>query len=731
MKLLRHTKNVLLVLLLLTALLLTACEDKNKIEENFYLSQTELQLRLQQSVSLFLVDKGDEVGDYTVEWESDDSAVAVVSGGTVVAIGTGSCCIHATVTAGEQTATYSCSVVVVEDNSSLTSVSFAAGVYALGDGQTLNLNNELVFYPSDAQNKSVTWKSSNPEIATVADGIVTPVTEGIATITATTADGGLVASCVIQVSGILVDPTSITLSNSSITLEEGKTQLLTATIAPENASGFSVLWTSSDPTVATVSNGAVSAVSEGTATITAKINLGDANLTAKCTVKVTKNDNRITATRVTLTPSSVSLDIADSSAHRFTAVVSPADCSDTPIWSVNRTDLVNINPQTGEFVLTGAPVGDDPVAVIVTCAVGKISATAVIYIIPPEPELVFDEENPVIYDRAPLNEGLLSVAITTTNELPEVTWTSSDPTIVTVDENGNIVGLKEGQVTITATCTLKEKQLTATTTVTVEKAPYLTVKAGETVAIDPALLPADPEMTYPESIVKIDLAAMTLTGVTETAGEPCYVVGFSKSNPSQFFSIAVYVLPGDPSTDTSTDASTDSSTDSGEGTSTDSGTPSDTNTGTTTDTGTSTDTNTDVSTDTGASTDTDTGASTDSGTPSDTDTNASTDTDTGASTDSGTPTDTNVSTDSGTTTDSVSDTNTNVSTDSATDSTDTVVSTDTETPSDTATVTDTNTVASTDTATVTDTNTATDTATVTDTAVTDTTADSSDSQSAE
>ena len=699
MKLFRHTKTVLLVLILLMALLLTACEDKNKIEDNFYLSQTELQLRLQQSVSLFLVDKGDEVGDYTVEWESDDSAVAVVSGGTVVAIGTGSCCIHATVTAGEQTANYSCSVVVIEDNASLTSVSFAAGVYALGDGQTLNLNNELVFYPSDAQNKSVTWKSSNPEIATVADGIVTPVTEGITTITATTADGGLVASCVIQVSGILVDPTSITLSSSSITLEEGKTQLLIATIAPENASGFSVLWTSSDPTVATVSNGAVSAVSAGTATITAKINLGDANLTAKCTVKVTKNDNRITATRVTLTPSSVSLDIADSAAHRFTAVVAPADCSDTPVWSVNRTDLVDINPQTGEFVLTGAPVGDDPVAVIVTCAVGKISATAVIYIIPPEPELVFDEENLVIYDREPLNEGLLSVAITTTNELPEVTWTSSDPTVVTVDANGNLLALKAGQVTITATCTLREKQLTATTTVTVEKAPYLTVKAGETIAIDPSLIPADPEMTYPESIVKIDLTAMTLTGVTETAGEPCYVVGFSKSNPSQFFSIAVYVLPGDPSTDTSTDSDT--------GASTDSGTPSDTNTE-------STDTN--VSTDTSVSTDTNTGASTDSGTPSDTnvstDTSASTDTNTGASTDSGTPTDTNVSTDSSTTTDSASDTDTNVSTDSATESTDTA------TPSDTSvTVTDTNTVVSTDT--VVDTNTATDTATVTDTAATD------------
>lgn len=78
---------------------------------------------------------------------------------------------------------------------------------------------------------------------------------------------------------------SITLSETSVTLEIGNTQQLTATVAPADADDSSVVWTSSDENVATVNNGLITAVALGTATITCSANDGS-GVTASCTVKV-------------------------------------------------------------------------------------------------------------------------------------------------------------------------------------------------------------------------------------------------------------------------------------------------------------------------------------------------------------------------------------------------------------------------------------------------------------
>ena len=128
--------------------------------------------------------------------------------------------------------------------------------------------------PDNATNKTVTWKSSNTDVATVdEDGVVTFVGGGTATITATATNGTTdtaddkTATCTVTVK-CLVD--KITLNKTLLTPTIGAaTETLTATVTPEDATDKTVTWKSSNTSVATVdATGKVTFVAVGSATIT-------------------------------------------------------------------------------------------------------------------------------------------------------------------------------------------------------------------------------------------------------------------------------------------------------------------------------------------------------------------------------------------------------------------------------------------------------------------------------
>lgn len=87
--------------------------------------------------------------------------------------------------------------------------------------------------------------------------------------------------------GSTVAVTGISLDKTTLSLTVGGTSTLTATVAPVNATSTTITWTTSDATKATVSNGLITAVAAGAATITAKA--GDKTVT--CTVTITANSN--------------------------------------------------------------------------------------------------------------------------------------------------------------------------------------------------------------------------------------------------------------------------------------------------------------------------------------------------------------------------------------------------------------------------------------------------------
>ena len=167
-----------------------------------------------------------------------------------------------------------------------SSISLNQTSTVLEQGETLQLVATVM--PQDATDKSVTWSTSDAVVATVdANGLVTPVAPGTATITATTNDGSnLSASCTLTVNQPIVLASSIALNQTAAELNEGETLQLAATVLPENATVKAVTWSSSDEAVATVNvDGLVTAVAPGTATITATTNDGS-NLSANCVVNV-------------------------------------------------------------------------------------------------------------------------------------------------------------------------------------------------------------------------------------------------------------------------------------------------------------------------------------------------------------------------------------------------------------------------------------------------------------
>ena len=213
--------------------------------------------------------------DKTVTWITSDESIATVDGnGVVTAVAEGTATI--TATAGGHSA--AC-LITVEKGIGVSGITLQDRAF-LVEGEVLSLTANIV--PNNATNKTVIWSTSDERIASVdANGVVTAVAEGRATITATS--GGHSAVCLITVEkGIAVS--GITLSQSSVFLTEGKYITLTATVAPDDATNKTVIWSSSNERIASVNaNGVVGAHNVGTITITA--NAGGKK--AVCVVTVT------------------------------------------------------------------------------------------------------------------------------------------------------------------------------------------------------------------------------------------------------------------------------------------------------------------------------------------------------------------------------------------------------------------------------------------------------------
>ncbi len=218
-----------------------------------------------------------------VVYSTLNNKVATVENGIVTAVKEGHTAIEV-IYGGAKTFA---GVIVKPETTAVTSVTLSKTVLSLKEGDLKTLI--AVVYPVEATNKRVIWSSSDNEIATVENGIITALKAGTAEITATTQDSNRIAACTVTVitnSGSEQIPvTGIELDKSEILLRVNDTDKLVATVMPEDATTKDLIWSSSDSTVAAADQvGNIKALKAGTAVITVTPVYGTAS--TQCTVTV-------------------------------------------------------------------------------------------------------------------------------------------------------------------------------------------------------------------------------------------------------------------------------------------------------------------------------------------------------------------------------------------------------------------------------------------------------------
>ena len=403
----------------------------------------------------------------------------------------------------------------------------------INDTYTLKISTEPEL--STVENKTITFVSSKPEVATVsADGVVTGVAYGEAEITATAASG-VTATAKVTVKSFKVDVQEVVLDAAAeLAMKIGDTKVIAATIKPSNSTVRTATWTSSDAKVVSLTvdqetgKATISAVAEGKAVVTAEAD------GKKAEVKVTVT--KIEVESIALNAKSYTLD--KNSEYQLKATVSPDNATDpTVTWSssdetivtVDATGLVKSHDKEGKAVIT-AKAGDKTATCEITVEVPIIDPTGI--------ELSADKTTAQIGETVKLTAKLLPEGATGT-----VNWESSNPALAEV-ANGVVTVKKyepnsEGKCVVTITALTGEVKATIDITVTPKPLTSVTINEGSAITLDKGqskqltyiynegAYPSDVKWTSADAKIatvdangNVTAVAMGSTNVTLTVSDP-------------------------------------------------------------------------------------------------------------------------------------------------------------------------------------------------------------------
>ena len=441
------------------------------------LSSTSLSLAVAQTAQLTATVAPSNATNKTVSWSSSNSAVAAVVNGLVTAAGAGSVIITASSTDGS-TVNATTSVTVSAAPIRITGLILNSTIVSLAPTQTSQLS--VTFAPVNATNKTLSWSSSNSAVATVVNGLVTALSLGTATITASSTDGSNVSVvATVTVQPAIIPVTGITLNSSTATLHPTNTIALLAAIVPSNATNQTVTWSSNSSNATVNSSGLVTAVAVGTATIRASIG----GVSANCVISIT-----VPTSSVTVSPSSFSM--STGTTKTLTATVLPSNAANKAVtWSSANPSIASIasgivtaGSQTGSTVLTVRTVDGGWTAlstVTVVIGVQRVSLNS---------------------SSIALLKGNTFQAVATifpSNAAnPAVTWSSAISSVVTVSATGLITAVGNGTGIITVvtqdgnkTASILVRVTTAVTSVRLNQTT-LTLTPNASYSLIPTIVPS-------------------------------------------------------------------------------------------------------------------------------------------------------------------------------------------------------------------------------------------------
>ncbi|MCH5273896.1 MAG: Ig-like domain-containing protein [Lachnospiraceae bacterium] len=353
---------------------------------------------------------------------------------------------------------------------------------------TINVKGTVLLEPVVTnRTEEVIWSSSDNRIATVENGLVTGVKEGIAVITAEQNINGIVkrAQCTVYVQSSV---TKVTLDPKELTLGIGKYEVIQATIEPSTLKGVSLKWVSSNEDVLVITEAGrlsvtVKGVAGGNAVVTA-INQ-DNVVVGFCNVQVLQPVEGIT-----LSETEVTARIGNTVQLR--ATVTPENAtnqnvtwksSNTKVATVSANGLVTMKAAgTASIICTSV---DNP-SVQAFCNVTVLKAVSGVSLDIHSKEMYVGENYRMTYLVTPSDAST-----------PSVIWTSTNTSVVAVDNTGMLTARGVGQAEIIIKtvdgsymdlCTIVVKQKPTNVKLSVAN---LTMNAGEYFYLDAILTPAN------------------------------------------------------------------------------------------------------------------------------------------------------------------------------------------------------------------------------------------------
>ena len=364
-------------------------------------------------------------------WTSRDEDVCVVENdGKVTAVGAGTTSIIVTNTDSGLTAF--CVVTVTQP---------VTGITLNSDYQQLWVGAKYAIIPNvepiDAENKKVTYLSSDPSVATVDEnGIVTAVKGGSCIIEVTTEECSLTAACTIDVKEYV---SSIELSETNKFMNIGTTGKLNASVQTSTATNKNITWSSSNYDICTVDGeGNLRAGTPGTAVITATAADGS-GVSATCIIQVV---NPVTSIRIE--PDTVRMLVGDS--QKVSAIVEPADATIQSLTWISSNEAVATVDESGEIFAVG--VGKCKITAISQDG-NEVKGACWVYVTPVINITSIKINSSEIYMLTGKSRQL-SVRVRPVSNTDSYEWYSTDTGIVVVDGNGVISTVGPGTADVVA-----------------------------------------------------------------------------------------------------------------------------------------------------------------------------------------------------------------------------------------------------------------------------------------